>query len=407
MKLPLFFAKRYLFSKKSVNAINLISGISAVGVIVSSASLIAILSFYNGLETLILSMYSDVASEIRIEPAEGKFLYPQETAAFEDLASHQGIGTYQEVIEEKVLVEHDNSQVIATLKGVGDGYLELLKSDSSLFLPEFQLSRNGVPQAILGSGIDWSLGLSLSNNMERISVFAVRKGEAIPVNPAEEFNVRDIDVSGIIGNHEEFNDMILVPSDFARDVLDEYQGVSAIEINSRAGYSFNDLYTSLKQDLGSNFKVLSREEQNPTLYRIIRSEKWAIFSILTLTALIAILNIFGSLTMLVIDKKKDISVLKGLGAPPSLIRKIFFYQGMIIGVFGSLIGLLLGWLVCYSQVQWGWLKFSQAENMIVEAYPVDIRWQDFVLVFATILLVSTLISYFSSRLSVQQQTRLS
>lgn len=407
MKLAFYFAKRYFFSKKTINAINLIAGISVIGVMVSSASLIAILSFYNGLEKLILSMYSSVASEIRIEPVQGKVFDP---TLFEDLQlleQHPLIASYQPVLQEKVLLQYGENQFIAQLKGVEESYLLHRQSDTLLYHGEFKLKENGLDYAVVGHGIDAALGLSLRDVQEPISVFSPRKGAINPLNPAEEFNVEYIAASGIMGGHDEIKDMFLVPLPFARDVLGEYEGVSAIEINTVSAQKTEELYKELKAHLGADFNVLSREEQNPTLYKIIRSEKWAIFAILTFTGFIAVLNIIGSLTMLVIDKRKDIAVLKGLGAEHRLISRIFFLEGMIISLIGSVSGLLIGLLVCLSQQHYGWLKFSQAENMIVDTYPVDIRLSDFVLVFLTVFSVSLLVSYLASRLSVRQNERLS
>lgn len=407
MKLAFYFAKRYFFSKKTINAINLIAGISVIGVLVSSASLIAILSFYNGLEKLILSMYSSIASEIRIEPAEGKIFDPSQHEGFLILDQHPAVGSYQPVLEEKVLLQYEDRQFIAQLKGVDESYLLDRRSDTLLYHGEFKLSEKGQDFAIVGQGIDMALGLSLRDVQHPITVFSPRKGAVNPINPAEEFNMQDITASGIMGGHEEINYLFLVPTSFARDVLGEYDGVSAIEVNIAENQKGESLYHALKSTLGPEFNVLSREEQNPTLYKIIRSEKWAIFAILTFTGFIAVLNIIGSLTMLVIDKRKDIAVLKGLGAEHRLISRIFFLEGMIISLIGSISGLVIGYLICLSQQYYGWLKFSQAENLIVDTYPVDIRFSDFLLVFLTVFTVSLLVSYLASRLSVKQNARLS
>lgn len=424
MKLAFYFAKRYFFSKKSVHAINIISAISVVGVLVSSASLIAILSFYNGLENLILSMFSSVASEIRIEPVRGKVFDPEDPRIV-NLASHPAIATLEPVLEEKVLLQVGDNQFIGRLKGVADSYTQLWKTDSLLYHGDFRLwdtppppapsefsgTANQqdplVPLAVIGQAVSQSLRVTQRLEHDPLRVFSPRKGVINAVNPADEFIARDISISGIMGGHEEINDLVIVPLHFARDVLSEYQGVSAIEINLQDTRQLGHFYAMAKEQLGPDFAVLSREEQNPTLYKVIRSEKWAIFAILTFTGFIAVLNIIGSLTMLVIDKRKDIAVLKGLGADKRLISRIFFFEGMLISLIGSVAGLVLGLVVCLSQIHFGWLKFGPAESMIVDVYPVAMRASDFLLVFVTVFSVSLFVSYLASRLSVRQNERLS
>ncbi len=407
MKLAFYFAKRYFFSKKSINAINIISAISMVGVMVSSASLIAILSFYNGLENLLLSMFSSVASEIRVEPARGKVFKLADYPSLQKWSEDPKIASFEPVLQENVLLQYGENQVIAQLKGVEESFTQHWATDSILYHGDFKIRENGLDYAVIGQGIDQALGVSVQNDQAPITLFSPRKGRVNSLNPAEEFNVQYISPSGIMGGHEEINDVMIAPLGFVRDVLSEYEGISAVEINVKDPKDVSTIYKSLQQTLGSELKILSREEQNPTLYKIIRSEKWAIFAILTFTGMIAVLNIIGSLTMLVIDKRKDIAVLKGMGAGSSLISRIFFMEGMMIALIGSVSGLIIGFLVSYSQLRFGWLKFSQSDQVIIETYPVDIRVMDFVLVFLTVFLVSMIISWMASRLSIRQQERLS
>lgn len=407
MKLAYYFAKRYFFSKKSINAIHIISGISMVGVLVSSASLIAILSFYNGLENLLLSMFSSVASEIRIEPAKGKVFQPESYEALVKWSQDDRIASFEPVLQEKVLLQYGDNQFIAQLKGVEETFTKTWETDSILYNGDFKIREYGKDYAVIGQAVDRALQVSLVDKLEPITVFSPRKGAVNSLNPAEEFNVQYISPSGVMGGHDEINDLIIVPLSFARDVLGEYDGVSAIEINIKPHKDVKTVYKRLKEELSPELLVLSREEQNPTLYKIIRSEKWAIFAILTFTGFIAVLNIIGSLTMLVIDKRKDIAVLKGMGADNRLISRIFFIEGMMIALIGSISGLAIGFLISYSQQRYGWLKFSQADQVVVDTYPVDIRATDFVLVFLTVFVVSLLVSWLASRLSIRQTERLS
>lgn len=405
MNIALYFAKRYLRSKKTINAVNIISGISVVGVLVSSASLIVILSFYNGLESLIFSMYSAFTPELRIEPREGKG-FVVDSALADRIKETPHVRAYREVLQERVLLRYGDAQYIATLKGTSaDRALQSM--DTLLQGGRFMLHREHENFAVMGARVQGILGVSLQDESRRIEVFSPRKGAKPGINPAEEFIMRTIRPAGVLEYHQEFDDLLIVPMGFAREVLGEFTQVSAIEINLVPESNTANVQQQLAQLMGADFVVKNREQQNPTLYKIVRTEKWAVFVIIAFTGIIAIFNIVGSLTMLVIDKKKDISVLMGLGADNDLIRRIFFFEGLLISLIGCVTGLILGFLFCFSQQTFGWIRFGDTENLVTDVYPVDIRATDFLLVFLTVFLISALISQVSSRLSVKQTVRLS
>jgi len=405
MNIALYFAKRYLRSKKTINAVNIISGISVVGVLVSSASLIVILSFYNGLENLIFSMYSAFTPELRIEAREGKG-FVVDSALADRLKKFPEVSAYREVLQERVLLRYGDAQYIATLKGTtADRTLQSM--DTLLQNGRFTLHQGDEDYAVMGARVQGTLGISLRDESRRIEVFSPRKGAKAGINPAEEFTMRTIRPVGVLQYQQEFDDLLIVPISFAREVLGEFSKVSAFEINLLPGSNTGAVQKQLTLQLGTDFVVKNREQQNPTLYKIVRTEKWAVFIIIAFTGIIAIFNIVGSLTMLVIDKKKDISVLMGLGAGNDLIRRIFFFEGLLISLIGCLAGLILGFLFCLSQQAFGWIRFGDAENLVTDVYPVDIRATDFLLVFLTVFVISALISLVSSRLSVKQTVRLS
>ena len=405
MNIAYYFARRYLFSKKSVNAINIISGISVIGVLISSASLIVILSFYNGLERLIFSMYSAFTPELRIEPLTGK-VFDANGDVFAKIKRDPRIVSFDEVLQERVLLRYDNGQYIATIKGVSvDSALDRQKA--VLRQGRFRLEDDGIPYAVMGARIQGMLGISLRDPAAMIEVFSPRKGRINTANPAEEFTMRPIRPMGVLDFQQEYDDLLIVPIDFAREVLDEYDNISAVELDLSANSDIAALQQELSALLGPAYVVKNREQQNPTLYKIVRSEKWAVFFIIAFTGMIAIFNIVGSLTMLVIDKKQDVAVLVGLGADKSLIRRIFFLEGMLISLIGCVTGLFLGLLFCLAQDKWGWIGIGNGENLITDAYPVDVRAMDFLLVFVTVFVVSAVIALIASRLSVRQTVRLS
>jgi len=399
MGLAFFFAKRYLFSKKSVNAINIISGISVVGVLVSSVALVVVLSFYNGMERFILSMYSTFAPELRIEPAEGKFFSARDKT-FEQLRKHPKIADYSEILEEKVLVQYEEQQFIATVKGVDPQSLMPEKRRSMLYAGSLNILPDGIPHAVLGAQVQAGLGVSIEGIGNGLQLFSPRKGSSgTSVNPMEDINIRHISPVGILHYEQGFDDLILAPIAFVRDLLNEADRVSAVECYTRDSASTASLQREIQRSLGSGFVVKNREQQNPLLYKTVRSEKWIVFFILTVIGVIAIFNIIGSLTMLVIDKKQDMGVLASLGAGKRLIRQIFFYEGLMIAFIGNISGILIGLVFCLLQQKYGLIRMGEDTNAILDAYPVDIRPLDFVLVFATVMLVATAVSYVSSSLS--------
>ncbi|MEH6304760.1 FtsX-like permease family protein [Olivibacter sp. CPCC 100613] len=404
MNTAIFIAKRYLFSKKSVNAINVISAISMIGVLVASGALIVILSVYNGLEGLVLSMYSSFSSELRIEPASGK-VFKEDTVIFRQLKEDPRILSYNHVLQEKVLLRYKDYQYIATMKGVDVSYGLNRPAAGLLWDGEFILNENGINYAILGAGVFTNLGVSLNSILAEIEIFSPKKGVKSALNPADEFNVRNIAPAGVFKAQQELDDLIIVPIDFARDVLGEYDEVSAIEINLKENAKLTRFQTDIQKVLGKKYNVKNRVEQNPGLYKLLNSEKWMVFFILAFVLVIAAFNIVGSLTMLVIDKQKDVAVLNSLGASNGLVKRIFFLEGIFISMIGCLGGLTLGAIFCIIQEKFGLVRMGTT-TIVSDVYPVSMRWSDFLLVFLTVLLVSGAASAISSRLSVKNMEQL-
>ncbi len=402
MNTPLFIAKRYLFSKKSVNAINIISGISTLGVLIGSAALVIILSVFNGFEQLILNMFSSLSPELRIEPTTGKLFHPDSISG-DKLRNDPRVLHYSEVLQEKVLLRYGKNQFIGILRGVGGDYNRLkglIEQGSG------DLQNDEESFAIIGAAVQAYLGINLDDNWRSISVYSPRKTAVNSINPADEFNIRSIRPSAVMAAQPKFDDYFITSLPFAKEVFDEYDKISAIEIDVKKGISISSFQKELSSSLGDKFVVKNIGEQNPTLYKILNSEKWAIFLILTFVLIIAILNIIGSLTMLVIDKQKDIVVLRSLGANSTFIKRIFFTEGMFISLIGCFVGMLLGLLFCLLQLEFGMIKMSGAD-LITDVYPISLKWSDFVLVFSTVLGISAIASFVSSRLSLKSNEQLS
>jgi len=371
-----------------------------LGVFVGSAALIIILSVFNGFETVILSMYNTFTPEIRIEPSKGKTFDPG-TAFFRELRKDPRVDNYTEVLQEKALLRYGNGQYIGLVKGVSNDFLKRKKLDSTLMQGSFTLEQNGTPYAAAGSMVQLYLSVNINDDFRDLEIYSPKKGASSSVVPAEEFTVKTIHPVGIFQIQQQFDESVIVPIEFARSLLGEEKEVSAIEIYLKTGKSIERFQNETADKLGPAFDVKNRVQQNELLYKILNSEKWAIFLILTFVLIIAVFNIIGSLTMLVIDKKKDIAILSSIGADTGLIRKIFFIEGMMIALIGCMAGLLAGLVFCILQQKYGFIKMAEA-NFITDAYPVALKWTDFVLVFFTVSLISAIASAISSRLSVKK-----
>lgn len=370
------------------------------GVFVGSAALIIILSVFNGFERVILSMYNTFTPELRIEAARGKTFDPGTTALLK-LQKDDRVANYTEVLEEKVLLRYHNGQYIATLRGVSPAFLKRPNLDSTLLSGTFELNIKGNDYAVVGAAIQSYLGINVYDDLSDIGIYSPRKGVASSINPTEEFNVRYIHPTGVFSLQQQYDENIIVSLKYARELLQEEKQVSYIELFLKPEVSVNRFKRQLEETIGEGYIVKDRMQQNALLYKVLNTEKWAIFVILTFVLVIAIFNLVGSLTMLVIDKKKDINILNSLGASPALIKKIFFLEGMMIAGIGCIFGMLCGLVFCLLQQHFGWIKMNDEANLIIDVYPIAVKTFDFVLVFFTVMIISAISSGISSRLSVK------
>ena len=401
LKIPLLFAFRYLFSKKSVNAINIISIISIVGVFVSTAALVIVLSFYNGMEKFILSLNSTYSPDLRIEAKKGKSFSP-DFQSLTALSTNKQVQDYTPVLEDKILVQYDGKQIVGKLKGINphsieNGKQDILQSGSAI------LQQDSNSFALIGAQIQANLQVSTSDFFNNIDLYFPRRDVSLNnINPLEDFNIRQIAVQGILTYEPEFDNLIIVPIDFAKDILGQNKEISAVEVRLHNSEDYKKLQSQLQKELGEEYIVKNREQQNPTLYKTVKSEKLIVFFILTFIGIIAIFNIIGSLTMLVIDKKEDMKILQHLGASARNIENIFFIEGALIALIGSTFGIVAGYAFCKLQEMYGFIRTQGMEDSLLDSYPIDIRTADFVLVFLTVTILAFIVSYFASKLSVKE-----
>jgi lipoprotein-releasing system permease protein len=387
VRLSVYIAKRYLFAKKSRNAINIISAVSVAGVAVGTMALIIILSVFNGLESMVNSIFNTFDPELKITAVEGKVFIP-DSASLVCLSEIKGIEAYSLTLEENALLMYDDRQYpVAIIKGVDDNFTKVTSIDSSMLDGQFRLRSVGNrPEAVVGAGVANYLGLNV-NFIAPLQIWVPKRTGSINMNSENSFIKKYISPSGVFEIEQEFDSRyVFVPLDFARELLEYNTEVSSIEIKTDKVSEIDKVQSSVKTIFGKDFRVQNRLEQQAIFYKVMRSERLAIFVILTLILFIASFNIIGSLTMLIIEKERDIEILKSLGADNNLIRKIFIFEGWMISIIGAFAGVVLGFTICWIQQRFGLIRLN-SEALIMKAYPVIMKLKDFIIVPATVLLI--------------------
>lgn len=398
MKTAFYIARRYLISKKSVNVINIISGISVAGVMVGTFALVVILSVFNGLDTTIKSLFSSFDPDIRISASLGKSFALKEVD-FKALSQLPGVRSVTPVIEEDAMLGYGERQYFATVKGVPLDYPSTSRLDSTFITSgEFILASGQTPLAVVGQGVAYFLSVGL-NFSDPIHVYTLKKGTRGRPDINNAFIHSTIFASGIFANQQEIDSKyILVPFDFARELFQMGENVSAVEIGLQKGFSDKEVKEEIAKVLGNRFTVKTQFEQHELFYKVMESEKWAIFFILGFVLVIASFNILGSLSMLIIDKKSDIIILQSMGANQQLIRTIFLFEGWMISIIGALLGLVLGIFICWIQIEFGILKVPGNDgSFIFSSYPVEIRLTDLASIFLLVSGIGFLAAWYPIR----------
>lgn len=386
MKLSLYIAKRYLFAKKSRNAINVISAVSVAGVLVGTMALIIILSVFNGLEEMVRSIFNTSDPDLKISLVEGKVFTP-DTLKLNELSNINGVLAYSLTLEENTLLKYGDRQYISVIKGVEDNYSTITEIDSSMYDGEFLLAdEKGVSYAVVGLGVANNLGIRI-NFVTPLSIYMPNRTADVSANLENAFVRKFIWPSGIFEIEQDFDSKyIFVPISFIRELLDYTTEVSSIELKLEEGADIKPIQDDVKAIFGEAFIVQNQYEQQEIFYKVMKAEKVAIYFILSLILVIASFNIIGSLTMLIIEKERDIQILRSLGADNLLIRKIFIFEGWMISIIGAVGGLILGFIICFIQHQFGIIRLN-SDALIMDAYPVIMKIKDFILVLGTVLLI--------------------
>lgn len=393
MNLSFFVARRYLFSRKSSNAVNIVTRISLACVCVVTAALVIILSAMNGLTGLVESLYNNFHSDIRITAEKGKVFHsdPEKVKRIKQIP---GVAWYTEIIDEDGLVESNDRQMNVVIRGVSDDYARYTRFDTVVREGTFELHPNGMTGAVAGQEIGSVLALS---ELSQIKIYVPKRDRnlVVDMNNMDEkpFNEDIAFLSGLYFVSSDFDGKyIFLPSETVRGLLEYTDECTSAEIGIKNGFDEAEVIRQVKEVTGNGYKVQSRYEQNEVLYKTLKSEKMWTFFILIFVLVIATFNTIGSITLLIIEKKKDIGILWGMGAGEKLIRRIFFTEGVLISVAGTVAGIALGLLLCWLQKTFGLLRFG--EGFVVSFYPVDVQLTDLLYIVLAVTAIGILAAWY-------------
>lgn len=400
MNFSFYIARRYLFSKKSHNAINVISAISVCGVALATLALVCTLSVFNGFQDLVSTFFTAFDPELKVVPASGKVFDGQDSRVAE-LRGMPEIALVSESVEDNALVQYQGRQAMAVVKGVEDNFSELTPIDTILFgQGKLLLHDEVVDYAIPGVQLLASLGTGI-RFLDPLEIYAPKRGAKVNMaNPAASFNTGNLFSSGLVFavNQEKYDGSYIITSlQFARRLFQYTTEVSALNLKLRPGADVDAVKEKIEKRLGDGFRVLDRYEQQADTFRIMEIEKLISYLFLTFILMIACFNVIGSLSMLIIDKRDDVATLRNLGADERQILRIFLFEGRMITFIGAVAGIVLGVALCVLQQEFGLISLGASGSFIVDAYPVSVHFWDVVLVFVTVIVVGFLSVWYPVR----------
>lgn len=391
MNLPLFVARKYFLSGKKINFIHIISMISMIGVAFGTMSLVIALSVFNGFEGLIRSVYGNFDPDIIIRPKEGKSFIV--TESMRDLLHQtQGISAVVEVIEDHVLVAYKEAQQLVRMKGVSEEFVNKSGFKEAIIEGDFLLSKGGNPHALVGRGVQYNLSLNMHNEFYTLQVYYPKNIAPGVIHPDKLYTSKSILPGGVFVIEKFYDEnYILVPIAFAEELLNYEGRRTTIELETDKNASHSAIIKSLDRSLGSSFEIFSGDELHSDLYKILNIEKLFTFLVFIIIISIASINLFFSLTMLVIEKQKDISILVAQGAPPPLIKRIFLYEGCLVSFIGVFFGLILGISISYLQQKYGFIGLGVG-TAVIQSYPIKIEWTDIMATVLVVIVITILVS---------------
>ena len=403
----LIFAWRYFKAKKSTNAINIISWVSVLAISVGTASLIILLSVFNGFEDIVKSLYADFYTDLRIIPAKGKTMTVTPDQ-IQKLKANAAVQAFSFVMEEKALLQNGDLQTIVYMKGVDTQYRNVSGVADKVTKGTFSLGTEDKPAAVMGAGIENAVGVESDRSLLPLTVYLPRRGTNInEIDPIQSLSAENINSAGSFVIQQDFdNKYVITNLAFVKRMLDlRPDEFGAVEIRLRNEDDDKKVQEALSHIFGAGYTIQTRYEQNRSLYTVMQVEKWVIYALLSLILVVAAFTMIGALTMLVLEKQKDIQVLKALGANNNLLQKIFLSEGVLLATVGGFFGVLLALLICWLQVQFKLVKL-EGSSFLIDYYPVKMVGADLLLVLLTVFIVAWTASWFPSKKAALQAIEL-
>ena len=409
MTFPFYIAKRYLFSKKSTHAINIISGISAVGVAVATMALVVTLSVFNGFSDLVATFFTSFDPQLKIVPAKGKTM-PADAPALDKVRQLTAVEVATNCLEDQALAVYQDKQEMVTVKGVDDNFTDLVNiKDILVGDGVFDLHAANLEYGVIGIRLAQTLGTG-TKWRDYLHIFAPRhEGQLDMTNPTEGFVEDSLLSPGVVFQVKQAKydkAHIITSLDFASRTFERQGEISSLELRFKSGSDINSVKKDIQEIVGDQYKVEDRYEQQADTFRIMQIEKVMAYIFLTFILMVACFNIIGSLSMLIIDKKDDVVTLRNLGATDKQITQIFLFEGRMISAAGAIIGIIIGLLLCWLQQQFGIVRLgSGSENFIIDAYPVSVHYSDVLIIFITVMLVGWLAVWYPVRAISKRLTK--
>lgn len=397
------FAWRYFKAKKSTNAINVIAWISIGAIIMGTVALILVLSVFNGFEDLVKSLYSSFYTDLKVKPATGKHM-PVSAEQLNKLKAIREIAGFSKVIEEKALLQNDDYQSVVHLMAVDDQYKNVTGVADHILRGEYDLGTAESPRLVLGTGVEGALGIEADRNLFYLKIILPRKSNTEQIDPLNDISNDNIQSSSSFQIQQDFDNKYAITNlDYARQALRLDSNLySGIEIRLRDPKTAEAVKKSVVSALGPGYLVQTRYEQNQSLYSVMNMERWIIYGVLSLILVVAAFNMIGSLTMLVLEKQKDIGVLHALGGSRRFIQRIFLNEGLLLAMVGTGIGMLLATLIAWLQINFHLIPL-EGGTFLINYFPIKLRLSDYLLVGATVFVISLLASWLPSAKAARHQ----
>ena len=401
MNLPFDIAKRYIFSKKSTNAINVISGISVFGIAIGTTVMILLFSVFNGLEDLLTGFFNTYNPDVKVVPYKGK-TFSQDSIDLAQLEKIEGIEFISKTLEEVAFFEYDNDQTFGIIKGVDKNFIKVNRIDTIIREGEFRLNMNGSNMAVVGAGVRRKLSLNIDDFLTSLTIYSAKRKKVGATS--KPFKKVSINPSGVFAAYQEDldNRYVFTSLEFTRKLLSLPNKLSAIEIKLKEDANLKNTILEIKKIVGDRFEIRDRYQQEETYFNVLKMEKWLAYALISFALILVLFNMVGALWVIILDKRKDIAILKSMGAENHQIRNIFLNNGLMLTLIGLFLGIILSILLYVIHKNWGIV--TMPPGSIIDIYPASMRFTDFIIVSITVIVLGILASLGPAQRAAKIQT---